>query len=31
MNAKMIIILFSTSYDLFLEHTEIVEHHAHET
>jgi hypothetical protein len=27
----MIFMLFSTSYSLFLEHTGIFEHHAHET
>jgi hypothetical protein len=31
MNAKMIFMLFSTSYGLFQDQTEIFEHHAHET
>jgi hypothetical protein len=30
-NAKMIFMLFSTSYSLFYEQTGIFEHHAHET
>jgi hypothetical protein len=30
-NAKMIFIVFSTSYGLFQEQTEIFEHHAHKT
>jgi hypothetical protein len=30
-NAKIIIMLFCTSYCLFQKHIEIVEHHAHET
>jgi hypothetical protein len=30
-NAKMIFMLFSTSYDIFQEHARMFEHHAHET
>jgi hypothetical protein len=30
-NAKMILMLFSTSYGLFQKYTEIFEQHAHET
>jgi hypothetical protein len=30
-NAKMIFMLFSTSYNLFQEQAGIFEHHAHET
>jgi hypothetical protein len=30
-NLKMIVMLFSTSYDRFQEQTGIFEHHAHKT
>jgi hypothetical protein len=30
MNAKIVFMLFSTSFDLFQEQIEIFEHHAHE-